>query len=147
MELKVKWECLVEDLEQEDWWDVCMAPCQITISSRLLLIQIKYLHMVYRTPIQLHKAFPAVAPGCPRCPCDQASFTWCGLTGVSGVVDGLTMAWAMARMEAFLKCTDVMHCFAVIILRFMIAGMMHVLLLVLVYVLFSVLENNNNNFI
>ena len=51
------------------WARRLMAPRELAISSRLRLIQIKYLHMVYRSPAQLHRAFVTYPPGCTRCMC------------------------------------------------------------------------------
>ena len=56
-----------------------MAPREVAISSKLRFIQLKYLHMAYRTPIVIHRAHPSYPPGCPKCPCPRADFlhiTW-----------------------------------------------------------------------
>ena len=49
-------------------------PREIAISARLRLIQTKFLHMSYKSPRQIHRAYPTYSPACPKCAEDQADF-------------------------------------------------------------------------
>ena len=51
-----------------------MAAREIAISARLRLIQTKFLHMCYRTPRQVHRAYLTYSPACPKCAAEQADF-------------------------------------------------------------------------
>ena len=64
--LRARWEGIGGKLEEEDWRDARMAPRELAISSRLRFIQIKYLHMAYRTPLSLNRMYSSAAPCCPK---------------------------------------------------------------------------------
>ena len=77
--LRNKWEEQVGTLDEEDWRDARAAPREIAISSRLRFIQLKFLHMAYKTPTMLHRMIPGYSPNCPKCAHTGADFlhmTW-----------------------------------------------------------------------
>ena len=65
--LRSRWEEMSGELEEEEWREARMAPRELAISSRLRLIQFKYLYLIYRTPGFLNKIYPSGNVGCPRC--------------------------------------------------------------------------------
>lgn len=51
----------------ESWNDCLAGGPKLMSSSRDKLIQVKFLHGVYYTPVRLHKMYPTCDPQCPQC--------------------------------------------------------------------------------
>lgn len=69
-----RWETWLGPMEDEDWRDALMSPQLISISARLLLVKLYYLHYAYLTPTLLHRAALLATPAYPRCRSELADF-------------------------------------------------------------------------
>lgn len=61
------WKLDTPTLEKEDWVDCLKRGPKLVVSTGDKLIQIKFLHRVYFTPMRLSRIYPDRDPHCPRC--------------------------------------------------------------------------------
>lgn len=72
--LREAWERDVGEMENIDWETVLMHHREVSIKSRLRLIQYKILHRVYYDRVRLHKVGKATDPTCLRCRHSKGDF-------------------------------------------------------------------------
>ena len=64
----------VGELDGSDWRNACMFPRVAIIPARLHLVQLKFLHVTYLTPLRLFRAGLRPSPQCTRCGATQGHF-------------------------------------------------------------------------